>query len=393
MALSRVLLIVTADDASKSPSNGPRKDYRVLAETLGAATMDRSDVRRSPVLRQFAKLVGMAAAQAWLAFRERHRYDVIITDGEHIGIPLALLLKVARSRVCHVMIGHRLTATKKRPMFKWLKVHSHMDRIAVHSREQFVRAVNDLGIPAERLALIPYQVDTTFWRPMANTDEERLICSAGLEFRDYPTLVRAVDGLDAKVIIGAASHWSKRRNTANDVILPDNVEVSGFDYQALRRLYASSSIVVVPLKDIDFQAGVTTILEAMAMGKPVVVTQSLGQTDVVEDRRSATRGLSTRARPRSLVRELAEQAGLAVEPTGFYVPPEDPLALRRAIVYLLDRPDVRAQLGVAGRRTVERFITVDQFADRMAQLIGGALANQHHLDAGVRHALPASPLN
>ena len=37
-----------------------------------------------------------------------------------------------------------------------------------------------------------------------------MICTAGLEFRDYPTLIEAVRGLDARVVIAAASPWSKR---------------------------------------------------------------------------------------------------------------------------------------------------------------------------------------
>jgi|SRR5579864_4325352 len=369
----RVLLVITADDASKSPRSGPRKDYRVLADALGADCIDRSDIRRSPVLRRLLPLVGMACLQAWSAFTRRNGYDVIVTDGEHIGIPLALMLRLVRSRVAHITIGHRLTAAKKQPFFKWLKVHSYMDCIAVHSRRQYEMAVDDLGIPPQRLALIPYQVDTDFWTTTTADAEEHLICSAGLEFRDYPTLVRAVDGLDVKVVIGAASHWSKRRNSASGQ-LPSNVEVSAFDYEALRSVYARSAIVVVPLDDIDFQAGVTTILEAMAMGKPVIVTHSQGQTDVVEDRRSATRGEHVRTRPQSLIRGLAHSSGVALQATGYYVPPQDPAALRRAIVHLLEHREARRQLGAAGRQTVEQFLTVDQFAQRVKEIVDSTLA-------------------
>jgi glycosyltransferase involved in cell wall biosynthesis len=375
MANPRVLLVVSADDVSATRGSGPRKDYNVLAEALSATTIDRSHVLRSWVLRRLAGWVGLPPLQAWLAFRERNRYDVILTDGEHIGIPLALMLKLARSSVGHLTIGHRITATKKRPFFKWLKAHSHINYIALHSRVQYELAIRELGISPNQLALIPYQVDIDFWSPQP-VAEERLICSAGLEFRDYPTLVSAVQGLDVEVVIGAASHWSKRRNTAADPALPANVHVSKFDYPALRSLYARSSIVVVPLDDIDFQAGVTTILEAMAMGKPVIVTHSLGQTDVVEDRRAATRGAHPRTRPPSLMRSFAELAGVALEPTGYYVPPEDPAALRRAIDHLLDHPEERRRLGVAGRQTVERLLTVDHFAARVRRLVDAAAGQE-----------------
>jgi glycosyltransferase involved in cell wall biosynthesis len=371
----QVLLVISADDASVAHPSGLRKDYRVLAETLGADLVDRSDVRRSRVAQCLARFVGVAAMQAWLAWRKRSAYDVILTDGEHIGIPLALLLKLSRSNVAHVTIGHRITAAKKRPFFKLLKAHTQISCIAVHSRRQYDLAVRELGIPPERLALIPYQVDADFWRP-ESIPEERLICSAGLEFRDYPTLVKAVDGLDVNLVIGAASHWSRRKDPTQNVGLPENVHVAAFDYHALRRLYARSAVVIVPLDDVDFQAGVTTILEAMAMAKPVIVTHSLGQTDVVEDRRAATRGAQPRIRPVSLLRAFAESAGLALEPTGFYVPPGDPHTLRRAILHLLDHPDERRRLGLSARRTVERLLTVDLFAARVRQLVVAAAAGR-----------------
>src|SRR5262249_36453977 len=130
--------------------------------------------------------------------------------------------------------------------------------------------------------------------------------------------------------------------------------------------------VVVPLDDIDFQAGVTTILEAMAMSRPVIVTHSHGQTDVVEDRRRTTRGQVPRPRPDSLLRPIADLAGIRLDPTGLYVPPGDSRALRGAIKYLLEHPEERARLGAAGRRTVERLMTVDQFADRLRGLVDEA---------------------
>jgi glycosyltransferase involved in cell wall biosynthesis len=317
--------------------------------------------------------------QALIAFVSRARYDAVLTDGEQIGIPLALLLKLAGYQLPHVTIGHRISARKKRLFFKWLHVQTHISRVALHSQRQYELAVQELGIAPEKLALIPYQADTQFWRPQPEVPEERLICSAGLEFRDYPTLMQAVDGLDVRVVIGAASHWSRRRNTAAQSVIPSNVEVDQFDYFALRRLYARAAVVVVPLHDVDFQAGVTTILEAMAMAKPVIVTHSAGQTDVVEDRRTVTRGMNPRQRPVGMLRRAAGALGVELEPNGFYVLPNDTAALRRAIEYLLDRPAERQRMGAAGRRAAEGLAGLDQYVQRLEQLMDQSL-----LEAGRR---------
>jgi glycosyltransferase involved in cell wall biosynthesis len=364
---------------------GPRKDYVALARALDATVLDYTAVERSPWASRIARRVGLPVAQAVLASRWARDFDAILTDGEHIGIPLAALLKAQRSGVAHVTIGHRIAAEKKRPFFRWLKLHSHMDAIAVHARAQRDLAISRSGIPARRVAFVPYQVDTDFWTPQA-VPEEDLISSAGLEYRDYPTLFRAVEGLSTRVAVGAASYWSRRRNTASDAPLPENVSVGAYDYFALRDLYARSAVVVVPLQDVDFQAGITVILEAMAMGKPVIVSHTWGQTDAVEDRRSVTRGVTPgdpsrpasrleappptpRTRPVSLLRELAAAEGLQIEPNGMYVLPGDAGALREAITFLMAHPEERARLGAAGRRLATRLLTVDHYASRLGALV------------------------
>ena len=97
-----------------------------------------------------------------------------------------------------------------------------------------------------------------------------MICSVGLERRDYRTLCAAVEGLDVDVVIAVGSHWSTQPDLITGRPLPPNVSVCTLDFVALRALYAECLFVVMPLVETDFQAGVTTILEAMAMGKAVV---------------------------------------------------------------------------------------------------------------------------
>jgi glycosyltransferase involved in cell wall biosynthesis len=353
--VTRVLFVVTADlphgvpAVDDSGATAPRKDYAAIAAALGADVLDRTAVLNTAWGRLVARLGGVALAQACAAFLRRAQYDAVLTDGEHIGLPLALLLKLSRACTAHVTIGHRISAPKKRPLWRWARAWTHVDRILLHATLQRRIALEALGIPAERLVLVPYQVDTSFWDPAKvgadGVAEERLIVSAGLELRDYPALFRAVDGLDARVSVAAASHWSKRRNSALDAPRPANVTVTSLDYARLRDLYARAAIVVVPVVETDFQAGVTTILEAMAMGKPVVVTRTSGQTDVIVDGAN-----------------------------GVYVPVADPAALRSVLVRLLDDPTERARLGAAARETVTRFMRVDQFAERVATQVHSSLA-------------------
>jgi glycosyltransferase involved in cell wall biosynthesis len=57
------------------------------------------------------------------------------------------------------------------------------------------------------------------------------------------------------------------------------------------------------------------------------------------------------------------------EHNGLLVPPEDPAALRAAILRLLGDDDLRRRLGQAARATVESGLNLDRYIDEMVALV------------------------
>jgi glycosyltransferase involved in cell wall biosynthesis len=360
----------------------PRKDYFELARALNADIIDHRHLPGGWWGHLLRRALGVDVLLAWEGFRRRTRYQLLYSDSEAIGIPLACLLKLVKDRRAHIMIAHVLTPFKKQVFFRWFNVHSHISAIICHASRQQRRAVEDLGIPREKVALLPYQVDEQWWRapvpaaPAAGTPTDTptdtaaaarpVICTAGLERRDYPTLLEAIRGVPAQLVIAAASFWAKQQAQIRVEDVPDNVEIVALDYVRLRELYARSAFVVMPLQDVDFQAGITTILEAMSMGKAVIVSHTIGQVDVVIDRRNVTRGSSPRVLPSGFGRLFGQTEGFG--PTGLYVPPGDPVALQRAIRFLLDHPETTRTLGENGRRLAAEVMSLDAFVERIAAL-------------------------
>jgi glycosyltransferase involved in cell wall biosynthesis len=170
------------------------------------------------------------------------------------------------------------------------------------------------------------------------------ICAVGLERRDYDTLLRAVEKLDVHVVIAAASPWSKRSEGVKAAI-PSNVTVRKFTQYELRQLYADSAFMVMPLQNVKFQAGVTAILESLAMGKAVICSRVPGQTDVLVEGEN-----------------------------GRYVPPENPSALRSEICQLLSRPEEAARLGANGRNLVEGEMNLDLYVQRLSSFLREAIS-------------------
>ena len=328
----------------------PIMDYDALAAALRAESdacvdiLDYAAVDRegNPLVKLVRKAAGRDAALALMGFLRRRQYDSIFTNGENVGIPLALLLKALRKRPGHVTIGHRLSTGKKRLFFKYLHADRQIDTIFVYAQTQRQYAQDSLGIPGEKLALIAFHADQRFYRPMPDVVvEPNKICSAGLEWRDYPTLIAAVADLpELTVKLAAASPWSKHTDETASRVLPSHVSARRYEYGALRDLYASSNIVVVPLYENDFQAGVTTLLEAMAMGKPVIVTRTTGQVDVVTDGEN-----------------------------GLMVAPGDVRGLREAILRLQTDADLRERLGRNAFQWFQENATLPQWVGHIVQAL------------------------
>jgi glycosyltransferase involved in cell wall biosynthesis len=375
---ARTLLVISAEPgvslrAEIAAGGEPRRDYFELQRALNADLLTPVLVRGTPFGRLLAHYGGRALALAWAAFRRRHDYDVIYTDAESVGLPFALLLKLRGARggrPRHVMLTHYLSSGRKRLLFR-LGAASHIDTLIVHSCAQRALAQGVLRVPPERVVRLPYFADQHFWQPRPGEapSDPPMICSVGLEFRDYATLVDAARELPVHVCIAAASSWSHHSAFAGSPELPPNVAVASYRYAPLRELYAASRFVVVPLRQVDNQAGITVILEAMAMGKAVIVTATRGQTDVVRDRRNGGRGRIEREWWPGFVDDPAVTDTLRRLPTGFYVAPGDSAELRRAVQYLLDHPQVADELGRNGRRVVEALFTLDAFTARFAAAI------------------------
>jgi glycosyltransferase involved in cell wall biosynthesis len=277
---------------------------------------------------------------ALACLRARRRHRVVLTDGEQVGIPYAVLSWLVRRRPRHVMIGHRLSARKKVLLHRALRLERRVDAVVVYAAEQRRVAIEELRYPPERVVLHPFMVDTGFWRPEGLRVEPRerpLIAAVGQELRDYPTLVEAMRLVDADLFIAAASPWSKRDDTSAGIDLPANVTVRGLDQFDLRQLYADASLVVVPLQETDFQAGITTILEAMSMGRATVCTRTVGQTDTLVE-------------------------GV----TGSYVPAGDARSLGNEIRRLLDDPAEADRLGRQARAWVVEHADVVGYAADLA---------------------------
>jgi glycosyltransferase involved in cell wall biosynthesis len=272
----------------------------------------------------------------------RNDYDAIVTWGERLSLALAIVQRFAPSKKPHIaMMGQFAKPNLQIPLRVFGgSLHAVITWTSVQRRYLIER----LGFPSQRVYLVRHFVDQLFYSPRAV--EEDTICSVGAEMRDYPALIEAIRGTDLRCHV-AADHIrvpnrirlvADRRVPADKLSVPADAKITigRKTLPELRELYARSRFVVVPLLPSDSDNGVTVILEAMAMGKPVVCSRTDGQVDVVQD-------------------------GV----TGVYVPVGDPAALREAMLSLWNEPERAHAMGVRARAYVEQHHTLDEFASNV----------------------------
>jgi glycosyltransferase involved in cell wall biosynthesis len=354
----RVVLTVSgviAGDIREQIASGnrPRADYLALARAFDADLIDyvaaRTIAGRAGALLE--NLGGPNLVLAYACWKVRKNCQAIVTDGEQVGLPLAALLKFTPgTRPRHLMIVHVISEPKKTVFLDWLGVQSAIDRFITYSRWQQRFIEERWKLPRNRVLWTPFMVDQEFFSPervTANSGPRPQVCAVGLERRDYETLLRAVENLDVHVVIAAASPWAKHAEGVATPNIPDNVTVRKFTQYELRQLYADSSFMVMPLQNVKFQAGITAILECMAMGKALICSLVPGQTDVVVEGEN-----------------------------GRYVPSGDALTLRTEISRLLSHPEEAARLGANGRKLVESEMNLDLYAQRLAGYLDEVVNNE-----------------
>lgn len=209
--------------------------------------------------------------------------------------------------------------------------------LGVDQRDQLLQRVR---LDPRRVHVCRLGIDHGFFRPQPGVDGGFVLAVGKDLARDYETLAQAAEGLDAKIVV-----VTEARNLRG-IDLPANIEIAhGLDYRDLRDLYAKARCIALPVRRPEFpygteSSGLTALLEAMAMAKPVVVTN------------------------RPIFREYA-----VTDETALTVPPEDPGALRAALERLLADDGLAQRLGQAARSRVETCFTMTHFAANLDRVI------------------------
>lgn len=246
-----------------------------------------------------------------------HRFDIVENKA-------LLAYKAQQSRFVRFISksGFRMSGLAGTPLEEKMKVL----HLGVELKDS-VPVVNSLSAPVTILcaaSLLPVKGHLVLLKAM------EMLRNRGLEF----TLYLAGDG-------------ELRKNLNQEVhqrALGDRVHFLGsLSHSALMDLYASGTISIAVLASVDLGNGLcegipVSLMEAMSFGIPVIATETGG------------------------IPELLERGA------GWMVPAQQPPALADALQLLIQSPQLRQTLGLAGRERIRSDFSASQVAWRLEEL-------------------------
>jgi glycosyltransferase involved in cell wall biosynthesis len=225
------------------------------------------------------------------------------------------VLAVVTCWLAQVLEGSR---PARRAAYRW--AYQSVDRLYYFSRNQGPVLAEHLGLGADRLRYLPFGVDDETFAPTGEADGDYVLVVGRDRGRDWPTLFSALEGMELPVKLCC------RPRDIEGLPVPSGVEVLGYvDRDVYRNLLGRARAVAIATKPLLYPSGQSVLLEAMAMGRVVVVTGTPALEDYVADGETA-----------------------------LVVAPGDAAALRRRLLEAARDDGLRAHVGHKAREAVER---------------------------------------
>jgi glycosyltransferase involved in cell wall biosynthesis len=286
-------------------------------------------------------------ASVLTSLRLANAADVVLSTVDTVGIPLVLLKRagLVRRPVVYTSIGlpERLVRLRGKPMRRLYKSALRGAAAILAYSEHEAQWLRDwLGPGGPPVVFLPFGVDVEAFHPDPARAPATDVVSVGADPRRDFDLLLEVASRHQELSFRIVASAECARSLAP---LPANVELEiDLSLDAARERLADARVVALPVRENSYSGATTVLLQAMALGKPVVVsrTAAIASGYELED------GVNCRL-----------------------VEPGDAEALERAILETLTGADAGLALGTRARQTVERSFSWERYDDTLWEVLSG----------------------
>lgn len=215
------------------------------------------------------------------------------------------------------------------------RVMEGVDRLVVFSTNQ-VEIFAKAGVDPAKIRPVKFGVDETFYRPAEGPMRFQVLAAGVDRGRDWETLLAAAHRLP-----GVRFDLFTTPASVVGLAVPPNLTVHApVDIERHQQNMQAAEVVVVPTHDLAYPTGQSVMLEGMASGACVAVTETSAMAEYIQD------GTSNLA-----------------------LPLHDPEGVARVIEEAVMNAELRARVGEGGRRAVETRFTFTRMWEEMRDII------------------------
>ena len=278
------------------------------------------------------------------SLKKGNEVDALIVDGSITALPIAIYRSIGLLRKPVIWVCHSASNTGfKQKMLLRITVRG-VDKVIALSWNAYNVIIGSGPLEIDKITHLNYGADVKFYKDSWMCQEVgKYMISIGVKGRDIDTLVKAASLCNHQLlIVGQPSSTTSGQYTSNIQYVGD--KPYGLTYDELIKLYQRSCFVVVPTYGTQHPYGVNALVEAMALGKAVVITDGPGIDIDVEALHC-----------------------------GFKVPPHDPISLLNRINFLFDHPSVAVDMGKRARKVVEDTFNTDNMTNTLEKVLSTVL--------------------
>ncbi len=283
------------------------------------------------------------------SLRRANRAGVVLSTVDTVGIPLMLLNRAGRVRppLVYTAIGlperlARLRSERMRRLYaRALASSAAVLAYSEHEAEELRGWMGTYG-ESTNVEFVPFGVDEHAFAPSTGQAAVDVVSVGADPHRDVELFLRVATAMPNRTFRLVSTADRARSLGA----LPANLEVEvDIPFNAMQRRLREARAVALPVLENSYSGATTVLLQAMALGKPVVVTRT---------------------------KAIATGYGLVDGENCRLVSSGDDELFERAVKEVL-RDEWRGRaLGAGARRAVEDGLTWTRYVDRIEQVLLGA---------------------
>jgi glycosyltransferase involved in cell wall biosynthesis len=233
--------------------------------------------------------------------------------------------------------GDRIRAIIKRIVFMFVDkfIFLHKD-ISGYSKYYGIRNL--------KCAYVPFKANNIKIVSEHEIRDDGYLLSCGASYRDYKQLACSLKiySCHTLIVLPEINAANYHQSIIDESLFENNVTIvrHDFDNTSWNKILSKCRAVVLPIRSDAIQsAGISVYLEAMAFGKPVIITQGPATKDLLTEEMAAI------------------------------VAPDNPAALAEAIKRVMEDEKYRTKLGQAGRNYAESLGGEDRLVKDILQIL------------------------